>query len=323
MGLVSTIVVLGLATLGLAGCDNGKTHLHPPDSSRDAYEAPWWTPMAGEAKNWDIQIAPPYDVTANRAMYVLDLWAVSTATTIDYGDGSPVTVPAGPLAGKVAELKGRGSKVICRVGTGAIRLTDPDAAKFPGASGTPPDRPTAPAAGSVVGWSTGDPMERYLDVRAASLTLWSSKMWKRFDLAKQLGCDGILHDWSDVISGDSGFPIVVADEQAFGTEVAKQAHDRLLSSGMHNGTTNGLIDPFAMEFDWLFLERCGEFGDCGLARPFVNLRKAVFAVDYTTDFDGAPQSMSTTCMAQQAGMIDDGIVKDPILSSAFRYQCVP
>jgi hypothetical protein len=321
MRFASTIVVF---SLGLGGCDNGKMHLHPPDSSRDAYVAPWWTPEAGEAKNWDIQVSPPYDVTANRAMYILDLWAVATATTISYDDGSSVTVPAGPLAGKVAELQGRGAKVICRVGTGAIRLTDPDAAKFPGATGTPPDSPTPPAAGSVIGWSTGrDPMERYLDIRAASRSLWEANMWKRFDLAKQLGCDGILHDWSDVISGQSGFTVEVSDQQSFGNALAKQDHDRELSAGMHNGTTNPLVDPFAAQFDFLFLERCGEYGDCGLSRPFLNLRKAVFAVDYTTDDQGDSQSTSLVCTQQQSGMIDDGIVKDAILSSAVRTQCVP
>ncbi len=323
MRFVSTVAVFGLGAVGSGGCDNGKMYLHPPDSARDAYVAPWWTPEPGEAKNWDIQVSPPYELTTNRAMYILDLWAVATATTIDYGDGSPVAVPAGPLAGKVAELHGRGSKVICRVGTGAIRLTDPDAAKFPGATGTPPDRPTAPAAGSVIGWSTDDPMERYLDVRAASRGMWEARMWKRFDLAKQLGCDGILHDWSDVISGDSGFTISVSDQQSFGDALATKDHERELSAGMHNGTTNPLVDPFAAQFDWLFVERCGEYGDCGLARPFLNLRKAVFAVDYTTDDQGAPLTTSRVCTEQQSGMINDGIVKDALLSSTVRTQCVP
>jgi len=318
--VVSTIVALGL---GLVGCDNGKMHLHPPDSARDAYVAPWWTPEPGEAKNWDIQVAAPFDLTASRAMYIVDLWAVATATTIDYGDGSPVTVPAGALAGKVAELKAAGSKVICRVGTGAIKLTDPDASKFPGFAATPPDRPTAPAAGSVIGWSTSDPMQRLLDIRTASRPLWEARLWKRFDLAKQLGCDGIEHDWIYTITGDSGFTIEVAEQTAFGIDVAQQAHDRELSSGMQNGTANGLIDAFAPHFDWLVIERCGEFDDCDLTRPFINLRKAVFAIDYQTDVDGLPLATGLTCPRQQAGMIDDGLVKDLGLSSTFRHQCVP
>ena len=318
--VASTIVALGL---GLVGCDNGKMHQHPPDSSRDAYVAPWWTPEPAEAKNWDIQVHAPFDLSASRAMYIVDLWAVATATTIDYGDGSPVTVPAGALAGKVAELKAAGAKVICRVGTGAIKLTDPDASKFPGFAATPPDRPTAPAAGSVIGWSTSDPMQRLLDIRTASRPLWETRMEKRFDLAKQLGCDGIEHDWIYTITGDSGFTIEVAEQTAFGIDVAQQAHDRELSSGMQNGTANGLIDAFAPHFDWLVIERCGEFDDCDLTRPFINLRKAVFALDYDTDIDGLPLSTGLTCPRQVAGMIEDGIVKDTNLSSTFRYPCVP
>ena len=82
MRLSSAIVMFGLV-LGASGC-NDKMHLHPPDSNRDAYEPPWWTPMPGEAPNWDIQIAvTPSDFSANRAMYIVDLWNVATATTID------------------------------------------------------------------------------------------------------------------------------------------------------------------------------------------------------------------------------------------------
>lgn len=321
MRLVSTIVGLGL---GLAGC-NDKEHLHPPDSNRDAYEAPWWTPMPGESRNWDIQVAAPYDFTANRAMYIVDLWAVATATTIDYGDGAPVTVPAGPLAGKVAELKGRGAKVICRVGTGAIRLTDPDASKF-GTIVAPPDRPTPPTAGSVIGWSTNEPMERFLDIRTASRPMWEARMWKRFDLAKQLGCDGIEHDWVFAVGGlsgapgDSGWTVAVSDQTSFAVAVAKQAHDRELSSGMQNGLS---IDAFAGSFDWLLVERCGEYGICDQTKPFTNQRKAVFALEYNTDDLGAPQTNDVTCGQHVNSAVEDGLVKDVALSSTYRYQCVP
>lgn len=321
MRLVSTMIALGVG-LGLAGC-NDKMHLHPPDSARDAYQPPWWTPKPGDARNWDIQVTAPFDFSASRAMYIVDLWAVATATTIDYGDGSPITVPAGPQAGKIAELKARGGKVICRVGTAAIRLTDPDASKYPGFAATPPDDPDPPAAGSVIGWSTDDPMERYLDIRAASLPRWQSRLWKRIDLAKQLGCDGIEHDWIDAITGNqSGFTLVPDDQMAFGNEVASQDHMRELSAGFQNGTTNPLIEGFATKFDWLILERCGEYGDCDLGRAFLNAMKPIFALDYQTDSDGMPLTTGAVCGGQAAVMVD-GIVKDSALSSAFRHQCMP
>jgi hypothetical protein len=324
MRFASTIVVFAL---GGSGCDNGKMHLHPPDSNRDAYEAPWWTPMPGEARNWDIQLDPAvFDFSAARDMYVVDLWNVATPTTLDYGDGSPVTVPAGPQAGKIAEIKARGAKVICRVGTGAIRLTDPDAMKFPGYEAAPPDRPNLPTAGSSIGWTTNEPMERFLDIRAASRPMWESRIWKRFDLAKQLGCDGIEHDWVFAIGGlsgapdDSGWMAEVSDQSSFGADVAMQAHDRELSSGMQNGTL--ITDAFSPNFDWLLVERCGEFRDCR-TMPFTNLRKAVFALEYTTDEFGDPQAPDAPCSGHVNFQIEDGLVKDLALSSAFRHQCVP
>ena len=58
------------------------------------------------------------ELSAPRAMYDLDLWAVVPAeTTISYRDGTSVTVPAGPLAGAIGDLKRRDPKpiVVCQV----------------------------------------------------------------------------------------------------------------------------------------------------------------------------------------------------------------
>ncbi len=320
------IALLGLAgLLGFAGCDDGKHHLHP-EAGLDAPPPPWWRPVLGAAKDWDIQLAPPYDVSATRVMYDLDLWAVVPApTVIDYGDADPVTVPAGALAGKIAELKGRGVKVICHVDTGAIHLTDPDARKFPGYEANPPDDPMPVASGSVIGWKIADPNERYLDLRTASRPLWVAKMWKRFDLAKQIGCDGIDSDRNDTISGNTGFPAIGVNEQySWYAEIVKQLHDRELSAGMRNGQTlPGQVDMFADDFDWMLIERCGEFADCDQTRPFIQLRRVVFAVDYEHDIDGAANSITGMCNRQQAAQISEGLVKDDAISSAMRMQCTP
>ena len=320
-------IVLGLALV--AGCDNGKMHLHPEAGTRP--DAPpsvaWWRPKPGTVKNWDVQLAAPFDVSADRTMYDLDLWAVATATTIDYGDGDPVTVPAGPLAGTIATLKAHTPApiVICRVQTGAIRLTDPDARKFPGFEASPPDRPDAPAAGSVIGWSTpAGADERFLDIREASRAQFAPLIWKRLDLAKQLGCDGVEADRNDMIMLDPGFAISVTEQPSWYREVAAQAHERELSVGLKNGTTlPGLIDEVAADFDWAMVERCGEFEDCDALRPVLNLQRAVLAIDYDANIDGDPQGTTTVCARQVAAMIDDGLVKDVALTSAVRHQCVP
>jgi Glycoside-hydrolase family GH114 len=320
------IAVLGL---GLGGCDDGKHHLHP-EAGMDAPPPPWWRPTLGMAKDWDIQLKAPYDLTMRSTMYDLDLWAVTPATSIDYGDGMPVTVPAGPLAGKIGELHTRGVKVVCHFDTGAIHLTDPDAKKFPGYSATMvPNRPTAPTAGSVIGWSVSETEnleERYLDIREASRPLWTKFMWKRFDLAKTIGCDGVDGDRNDSISDTdySGFHIGVTEQVSWYRELAVQSHMREISAGMRNGTTlPSLVDTAAPDFDFMFIERCGEYGDCGNTRPFIQLQRVVFAIDYVTSFDGTPNFPAGICQTQQQAQISEGLIKDDAISSAMRMQCTP
>ena len=101
-----------------------------------------------------------------------------------------MTVPAGPLAGTIATLKARtpAPVIICHVRTGAVHLTqDPDARRFPGFEASPPNRPDAPAANSVIGWSTpAGEAERFLDIRDSSRAQFENLIWKRLDLAKQI-----------------------------------------------------------------------------------------------------------------------------------------
>jgi len=215
-------------------------------------------------------------------------------------------------------------------------MTRPDAPKFPGYNVDPkkipdnPDNPAPgtvtgnPAAGSVIGWSLGAADLRFLDVREASRPLWASIMFKRFDLARSIGCDGVEPGHNDVEAYTSGFTIPTPETYSWYTEVAKQGHDRMLSTGMKNGDTlAGTIDTEADKFDWLMTERCGEFGTCDASRPFINLHKAVFAIDYDHDSDGLTQSATVVCMQQGLAMIADGLVKDVALTKAVRTQCEP
>jgi hypothetical protein len=79
----------------------------------------------------------------------------------------------------------------------------------------------------------------------------------------------------------------------------------------------------ADKFDWLMVDRCGEDQLCDDTRPFINLNKAVFAIDYDHDASGAVQPSAPICMLQGLAMIADGIIKDAGLTSKVRTQCVP
>ena len=298
--------LLAVAVVQLAACGNDKMHEHR-DASIDAAPPPYWQPKPGETKNWDIQITAPFDFTTPRAMMIVELFSsVPAATTLSYGDGSTVAVPAGANASAIATLAAAGAVVICRVGLGGAREGDPDYAKFP------------PAALSAMTLQD-DPTAHFLDF--AQRATWEDIAFERIDLAKQSGCDGIEPYLSDHEALDLGFTPDLELQRSWYTAVASAIHARTLSAGMRNGVTIGLIDSQVGNYDWLLVERCGENGDCELVKPFRDARKATFALDYTTDVDGMAQDAAMLCTKQTQGNVMDGLVKDVALTSAVRTQC--
>lgn len=316
-----------LAALLLVGCGGSTaTPDGGPDGSKsDAWVSPWWRPAPGDANDWDIQLAAPIDLSANRTMYDLDLWSLVPApTTLTYADGSSVTVPAGAQAGMIDALHARTPRaiVICHVDLGALELARPDAPEFPGYDAQMTTCPTAPVG--VIGKAATSPSECYLDTRLASTQTYQQIVWKRLDLAKQIGCDGVDADRMDTSGVDTGFAIAPADEQNWYFVLASQAHARKLSVGMRDGIElSGLPDQLAPSFDWALVQRCGEFDDCDLPRPFINLGKAVLAIDYQIDGQGNGIDPAIACPRQQLAMIQDGLVKNDALTSAYRFQCTP
>lgn len=328
--------VARVALTALAACGGGGG-AHPTDSGVDAPSAPsWWQPKAGTVKNWDIQLAGTIDVSTPRVMYDLDLWSlVPTATTLDYGDGAPITVPAGSLATTIATLHATTppTKVICHLDTGMLDLTLPDAKKFPGYHTDPtmiPDQ-KPPEAGSAIGWRVGTSMKRWLDLRAQTRAALAPIMFERFALARQIGCDGVDADGNNAADATdpaalTGFAITAADSLGWFAAIATAGHAQRLSTGMRDGDgVASQIDAGADKFDWEIIERCGEptFDDCAVTRPFINEQKAVFAIDYDHDLGGTAQASTGVCQAQGAAMIADGIFKDFPPTAAVRTQCQP
>jgi hypothetical protein len=280
---MSRVLFLASVLASLAACDDDGDPIPPPDGGGPVVPE-FWQPKPGDTPNFDVQLAGTLDVSTPRDMYTLDLWDVATATTLDYGGGMTVNVPAGPLAGRVAELRAAGTIVVCHVEAGAIQLDDPDAARYPGHEATPPDRPTAPAANSVIGWSIlNDPNTRYLNLDPAARAMWRPLLFKRFELADQLGCDAVAVSWVDQI--DAGFPSV--NQQVVDTfqEIADELHRLKLSAGMHVKTPAGWVHTggFDSVYDFAIVERCAEFDQCDAVRALEQADRAVFGIDFDSD----------------------------------------
>jgi hypothetical protein len=333
---VSRSLLLGAVVLGLAACGGSGNGSHPIDGSIPEIDAPppppWWQPGLGLAKNWDIQLTAPIDVSTQRLMYDLDLWAVvPAATTIDYGGGSTVAVPAGALAGTIAKLHATTPPtiVICHFDSGQLDLSLPDAPKFPGYHADPAQIPDqqAPEAGSAIGWRVGTTMKRWLDIRNASRAAWTPIMFKRFELAKQIGCDGVDPDGNNAnqtIGGD-GFGATAVDAMSWFADIATEGHGQKLSTGMKNPSDSVIDNPASVAFDWLMVEHCGDpdILDCDSARPFINAHKPVFAIDFDHSEVGDPEAAAGECAVQSSAMIADGIYKDVLLTKNVWMECQP
>jgi hypothetical protein len=262
----------------------------------------------GEAKNWDIQISAPFDFDTPRTMMIVDLWdSVPMATPLTYSDGSSaISVPQGARSSTISTLEAKDTVVICRVGLGGVNTSDPDFSKFPTA-----------AVGTVA--TPFDANDRYLDLSMRDA--WSVFAFAHVKLAKDIGCDGIEPYLVDHDTNDTGFTTNPADLIAWAKSVAQEAHAQELSVGLRNGTSvPSHVDSLDVDFDWHLVERCGEFQECDQPKVFLDARKAVFTIEYTTSVSGATQDTGPLCTAEIQNNLRDGIVKDVALTSA-RTSC--
>jgi hypothetical protein len=198
---------------------------------------------------WQWQITGRVDESVKAAMYDIDLF-----------DARPGQVNAGAID----RLHAKEIVVVCYLDTGAWESYRPDAARFPR---------------SVIGNPTGWQGERWLDLRRGSWPKFAPIIWKRLDLAKRLGCDGVEPDQNNAVGNRPGFPITPADQKAWYLEVARQAHRRGLSVGMKNGLESIDRDTVAA-FDWALNEQCFQYTECARLEPFTRAGKAVFQVEY-------------------------------------------
>jgi hypothetical protein len=317
---------LFVAAMLATACKGDPARPDAGDKLPDAYKPPWFYPAPGEVKNWDIQLGG-YNFGTPRAMMVVNLWdVVPSATTITYDDSSTVTVPAGSQPGAIATLKAGGAQVMCHVGMGSVNIaTDPDRMKFPGFEASPPDRPTAMANGSSIGWSTpAGANERFVDFRNATA---ASVLKKRIKLAKDIGCGGILayrNDASAFVDDPGktpGFTVTSFDETAWITDVAKAGHDLMISVGGRGGHAEPNVGEIANDYDWLIAERCAEVGDCDAPRSFLEQQHAVFGIDYDLATDGTTMlDIALLCQRWRDGQVD-GIQKKEALDGGFRVSC--
>ncbi len=114
----------------------------------------------------------------------------------------------------------------------------------------------------------------------------------------------------DGYSNHSGFPLTYADQIAYNSWMASEAHDRNLSVGLKNGLEQ-VADLLAL-YDWELNEQCFQFEECNLLQPFVAAGKAVFGVEY---------SGATDSFCPQANAMRFDWLKKNLNLDAWRQSC--
>ncbi|MFI9610320.1 endo alpha-1,4 polygalactosaminidase [Streptomyces sp. NPDC052023] len=221
------ILLVALLTL-LAGCASDP---QPPGEI--------WQPRPGT--DWQWQLRGRLDTSVDAPVYDIDGFDNSAAT--------------------VAELHGKGRKVICYLSTGAWEDWRPDARKFPQA---------------VLGKGNGWEGERWLDIRRTDVL--RPLMAARIDMCRDKGFDAVEPDNMDGYKNPTGFPLTAADQLRYNRLIAGLAHERGMAVGLKNDLDQ--IPELVGDFDFAVNEQCAQYGECEALTPFVEAGKAVFHAEY-------------------------------------------
>jgi hypothetical protein len=230
-----------------------------------------WIPP--QNTSWQWQLTTPVDQSVNVAMYDIDMF--NNAASV------------------VASLHAAGRKVICYIDVGTWENFRPDANQFPP---------------SVLGKQNGWPGERWLDIRQISIL--APIMEARMDQCQSKGFDGMEPDNVDGYANNTGFPLTSADQIAYNTFIAQQAHARGLSVALKNDT--GQVAALQPYFDWTLNEQCFQYKECNTLQPFLAAGKAVFEVEY---------NLKPSQFCAKANAMNFNSMKKHLSLDAYRVPC--
>jgi hypothetical protein len=249
--------------------------------------ASWWAPKPSDSWLWDLDLSSVPSPTVSRgpsvANYSADVYDIDPTLLGSQG---------------IATLHKNGKKVVCYVDVGSWEPGRADAASFDsncicGRNIPLKDDGTCPGnSHKMNGWD-----EWWFDLHDASCRAnVVAGMLKRFQNAANLGCDAIEPDnldaWQNAdASGvkSAGWGITMADQNAYLTQLAKNAHSLgmgilLKNAGSllvdDNGDNTPYTDAIVSAFDGSLNEQCHQYSECGTYAKFGAAGKVMWNAEY-------------------------------------------
>jgi len=281
----------------------------PPVTTPPPTTTTRWVPTTGMRWNW--QIANLFttselktDQTENGATNTPQFY------DIDYGfidnpsgannSNSPATVIADGKALTATihtSTPGSYTGVVCYVDAGTWENWRADESAFPAA---------------LLGKSNGWPGEKWLNTNPGgpNYSTLQQIMTARFTQCKNEGFDAVEPDNLDGSENNSGFSLTTAEGDQYAEWIANEVHSLGMSVALKN--FNDQSKTLAPYFDFSINEQCIEFSECSNLNPFVQAKKPVFDVEYTTvnnAGNGIVSSITNTTWCSQLPAGIDGMVK--------------
>jgi hypothetical protein len=101
----------------------------------------------------------------------------------------------------------------------------------------------------------------------------------------KLGCDGVAPDnmdgWDVKEHESSGFLLMGIDQLIYNRTLAQEAHKRGLTIGLRDDVHQ--VDELVADFDFSLSAECFARTECELLKPFVDMGKPVFDVEFMLD----------------------------------------
>lgn len=190
---------------------------------------------------WQIQFSGKFKEVPEAEVYDLDLFDTPTE--------------------RIAALHLKGKKVICYFSAGSFEEWREDAKLFK----------KEHRGAELKEWKG----ESWLDIRNDEIR---SIMRKRMDVAKEKGCDGIDPDNVDGYNNKNQLNLSYKDQLEYNKFLAYEAHKRGMAIGLKNDLNQ--IKDLVDDYDFSINESCDEYNECDLLKPFIERKKAVFAISY-------------------------------------------
>ena len=279
---IPTLALLAAAALAAAalaaGCASSASLVAPAPAgpATAARHTARWIPAPGTT--YQIQYAGNYDASVPADVYDVDM--------VD----TPVAF--------VQKLHGMGRKAVCYISFGTWENWRPDAKTFPKSVLGKPDG----------GWKG----ERWLDVTQTQIL--EPIMTARLEQCKQKGFDGVDPDNLDGYQNNTGFKISYAQQLAYDTWIAQEAHSLGLTADEKGD--NSQVADLSKVFDYAVTEQCWKQGWCKQFAAYTARNALVIDVEY-----GVPPATFTSKACPDVAMYGENAILKHLGLNAWIVTC--